>query len=69
VICLVLAAAAIAATPFTQGLSAIGLVVPAAMWVLRWWATRTTVYEFTTQRLKIRSGILNRRLEEMSCTV
>ena len=27
--------------------------------------TRTTVYELTTQRLKIHRGILNRRLEEL----
>jgi hypothetical protein len=65
VFCLLLAAAAIAGVPFTQGLSAIGLVVPILMWIIRWWLTRTTTYEITTQRLRIRSGILNRRLEEL----
>ena len=65
VICIALAGAAIAGIPFTGGLSAIGLALPIAMWTIRWWATRTTLYEITTQRLKIRRGILNRRLDEI----
>ena len=32
---------------------------------MRWWATRTTVYQLTTQRLRIRRGILTRRLDEL----
>lgn len=63
--CLVLAIAAAAAIPFTAGLSAAALVVPLAMWVIRWWLTRSTVYELTSQRLKITYGILNRRLDEL----
>ena len=63
--CLLLAGAAIGGIPFTAGLSAIGLVVPLLMWLIRWWMTRTTSYELTTQRLKIASGILNRKLEEL----
>ena len=64
-ICVVLAVAACVGIPFTAGLSAIGLVVPVVMWIARWWATRCTSYELTTQRLRIRSGILNRRLDEL----
>ncbi len=30
-----------------------------------WWANRATVYELTTQRLRITRGILNRRLDEL----
>jgi uncharacterized membrane protein YdbT with pleckstrin-like domain len=63
--CLLLAAAALGGIPFTQGLSAIGLVLPLLMWVIRWWVTRTTVYELTSQRLKIRRGIFNRRLDDL----
>lgn len=63
--CLLLAAGAIGGIPFTAGLSAIGLAVPLLMWVIRWWVTKSTAYELTTQRLKISSGILNRRLEEL----
>lgn len=63
--CLLLAAAAIGGIPFTLGMSAIGLVVPLVMWIIRWWMTKTTSYELTSQRLKIGSGILNRKLDEL----
>ena len=63
--CLLLAAGALAGVPFTGGLSAAGLVVPICMWMVRWWITRTTVYELTTQRMKVTRGILNRRLDEL----
>jgi len=63
--CLILAGAALAGIPFTQGLSAVGLVLPLAMWIGRWWLTRSTAFELTTQRLKIHRGILTRRLEEV----
>ena len=58
--CVLLAVAALVGIPFTAGLSAIGLVLPFGMWMVRWWMTRTTSYELTTQRLKISSGILSR---------
>lgn len=64
-VCLFLAAAALAGIPFTAGISLVGLLIPAGMWAARWWVTRTTLYELTTQRLRIRSGILNRRLDEL----
>lgn len=63
--CVMLAVAAGVAIPFTAGLSAIGFVLPIGMWIVRWWATKCTAYELTSQRLRIRSGILNRRLDEM----
>jgi len=63
--CVLLAAAALAGVPFTGGLSAAALVIPLGLWLIRWWTTRTTVYELTTQRLKIHRGILTRRLEEV----
>ena len=63
--CALLAAGALAGVPFTAGLSAVALVVPVCMWMVRWWITRTTVYELTTQRMKVTRGILNRRLDEL----
>lgn len=63
--CILLAVGAVVAIPVTAGLSAIGLILPITLWGIRWWATRCTSYELTTQRLRIRSGILNRRLDEM----
>ncbi len=63
--CLLLGAGCIAGAVFTGGLAAAGLVVPLIMWIVRWWVTKCTAYELTTQRLKISSGILNRKLEEL----
>ena len=63
--CALLAAGALAGVPFTAGLSAVALVVPVCMWMVRWWITGMTVYELTTQSLKITRGILNRRLDEL----
>lgn len=63
--CLLLAVACIGGAFVTVGLTVTGLVVPLAMWVVRWWVTKSTSYELTTQRLKISSGILNKRLDEL----
>lgn len=63
--CLLLAAACVVGAAFTAGLSLGGLLVPLLLWAFRWWVTRTTEYELTSQRFKIRSGILNRRLDEL----
>jgi uncharacterized membrane protein YdbT with pleckstrin-like domain len=63
--CVLLAAGAVAGMPFTAGISGVAVIIPVCMWTVRWWMTRTTVYELTTQRLKIHHGILNRRLEEL----
>jgi uncharacterized membrane protein YdbT with pleckstrin-like domain len=63
--CILIAAGCIVGAVFSGGLAAIGLVVPLFMWIVRWWATRTTVYELTSQRLRKRSGILNRQVDEL----
>jgi uncharacterized membrane protein YdbT with pleckstrin-like domain len=67
--CIIIAAgiavgATVAALP-TGGLAYIALVVPVFMWLIRWWITKCTSYELTTQRLKISSGVLNRKLDEL----
>jgi uncharacterized membrane protein YdbT with pleckstrin-like domain len=63
--CALLAIAALAGIPFTGGFSAIGLVIPLAWAPACWWTNRATVYELTSQRLRIMRGILNRRLDEL----
>ena len=68
-LCIILAAAiAVGATVLalpTGGLTYIALVIPVILWMVRWWMTKCTKYELTTQRLRIRSGVLNRRLDEL----
>ncbi|MFO1482651.1 MAG: PH domain-containing protein [Verrucomicrobiaceae bacterium] len=62
---------AVAATMFglaTAGVGALGylaLFIPVVMWGLRWWITKCTFYELTSQRLRIRSGILNKKVDEL----
>jgi uncharacterized membrane protein YdbT with pleckstrin-like domain len=63
--CVLLAVAAVVGALFTAGLSLVGLIIPLAMWGVRWWMTRTTKYELTSQRLRRTSGILNRTLDEL----
>jgi uncharacterized membrane protein YdbT with pleckstrin-like domain len=70
--CLLLAGGiGFAATVFglaTAGVGALGyvaLIIPLLMWLIRWWATKCTTYELTTQRLRIRSGILSKKTDEM----
>lgn len=63
--CILIAVASGAGAFFTAGLAAIGIPVALLMWAIRWWVTKCTAYELTTQRLKISSGILNRKLEEL----
>lgn len=63
--CLILTGGIIAASVLTAGIAAVGLIVPLLMWVIRWWMTKTTSYELTSQRLKIDTGILNRRHDEL----
>ncbi len=68
-LCIILAAAIAAAATLlalpTGGLTYLALIIPALMWLIRWFVTRSTSYELTTQRLRIRSGILNRRVDEL----
>ena len=70
--CLLLAGGiGFAATVFglaTAGIGMLGylaLIIPLLMWMIRWWATKCTTYELTSQRLRIRSGILNKKTDEM----
>jgi uncharacterized membrane protein YdbT with pleckstrin-like domain len=70
--CVVIAAGiAVAATVFglaTAGVGALGyaaLIIPVLMWLIRWWVTKCTAYELTTQRLRIRTGILNKKVDEL----
>jgi uncharacterized membrane protein YdbT with pleckstrin-like domain len=63
--CVLLAVAAGVGAIFTAGLSLVGLIIPLVMWGVRWWMTRTTKYELTSQRLRRTSGILNRTLDEL----
>lgn len=63
--CILVAIGAAVPAPWTSGVSALVLVIPVVLWIIRWWMTRTTVYELTSQRLRIRSGILTRRLDEL----
>lgn len=70
--CVLLAAGiAVAATVFglaTAGVGALGyaaLVIPLVMWLTRWVVTKCTTYELTTQRLRIRAGILNKKVDEL----
>lgn len=63
--CLLLAVGIAVAAVMTAGLAAVGLVVPAGMAAWRWLVTRATVYELTSQRLRVTSGILHRKLEEL----
>ncbi len=70
--CLLLAGGiGFAATVFglaTVGIGALGyiaLVIPLIMWLIRWWATKCTTYELTTQRLRIRAGILSKKVDEL----
>jgi uncharacterized membrane protein YdbT with pleckstrin-like domain len=61
----------VAATVFglaTAGVGALGyaaLIIPVLMWLIRWWVTKCTAYELTSQRLRIRTGILNKKVDEL----
>ena len=68
-LCVILAAAiAVGATVLalpTGGLTYLALIIPVILWLVRWWVTKCTTYELTSQRLRIRSGVLNRRVDEL----
>ncbi len=69
--CVLLAAgivvgATLVALPTGVGaLAYLALLLPLVMWLARWWLTKSTHYELTTQRLRMKSGILNRRVDEL----
>lgn len=60
-----IAVGATVAAPATAGLAYAALVIPVLMWLIRWFITKCTSYELTTQRLKIATGVLNRKLDEL----
>jgi uncharacterized membrane protein YdbT with pleckstrin-like domain len=64
-LCVLLGIGCLVAAAFTGGLAAIGLVVPLVMWAARWWVTKTTRYELTSQRLRKSSGIFTRVVDEL----
>lgn len=41
------------------------LVIPLLVLLWQWLVIRTTVYELTSQRLKLRRGVLNKHLDEV----
>ncbi len=63
--CVLLAVGCIVGTPFTAGLSAIGLVVPVVLWIARWMVTKSTSYHLTSERLMITTGFFNRREDNL----
>lgn len=64
-LCLLLTVAIIVAAVMSAGIALVALVVPLVMAIIRWWMTKTTSFELTSQRLKIDSGIFNRKHEEL----
>ena len=50
---------------FTGGLAYLALLIPLVMWLVRWYATKCTTYTLTSQRLRITSGILNKKVDEL----
>lgn len=41
------------------------LILPALMWLWRWWLTKTTVYTLTNERLMVTSGIITRHQDNL----
>ena len=50
---------------FTGGLAYLALLIPLVMWLVRWYATKCTTYALTSQRLRITSGILSKKVDEL----
>lgn len=65
--CLLLAAGVVAAWWFNrdQPLILAGLILPALWAIVRGIATTAQVYEVTTERIKVRRGLLSRRTDEL----
>ena len=66
-LCLLAAAAVVAAWHFWSLPPAVlaALALPALFALGRWWETRSRVYELTTERIRVRSGVLARRTSEL----
>lgn len=64
-LCLLVAAGLTVLTVFTGPLAGIALVIPFLAAFIRWFLTKSTSYELTTQRLRRVSGILTRHHEDL----
>jgi uncharacterized membrane protein YdbT with pleckstrin-like domain len=64
-LCVLLAVGCVVLAVFSSGLALLGLPVIGIAVLVRWWVTRTTEYLLTNQRLKVWTGILTRRLDEL----
>ncbi len=67
VFCLLIAAFIVAAYFVTAAgpLVLVALVIPVGVILSRWWQTRSQVYEITTERIRIITGIFSRRTNEL----
>jgi uncharacterized membrane protein YdbT with pleckstrin-like domain len=65
--CLLLAAGIVAAYFLTTGgpLVLVALVAPALLALARWIGTRSQVYEVTSERIRVSTGLLSRRTSEL----
>ena len=64
-LCLVAAGVLVGLALVVNPVSLAGLVVPLAVAIWKRFANHCRVYEVTTQRVKLRTGILTRRTEEL----
>lgn len=58
-------AAIVVAGFFTAGLALIALVLPLGYMLWRYLLIRTRVYELTSERLRVTSGVINQHIEEI----
>lgn len=49
----------------SEPLILVGLAIPVILFLAKWIGTRTHVYEITTQRIKLSTGLLSRRTSEL----
>jgi uncharacterized membrane protein YdbT with pleckstrin-like domain len=61
----VLLAVGVGVLAYYTRLGLLGLIVPAGMWLWRWWLTKTTVFTLTNERLLIARGILTRHQDNL----
>jgi len=64
-LCILLAIGIVVLAGFTGGLALAALVIPAAMWLCRWWLTKTTVFTLTNERLLVTRGIITRHQDNL----
>jgi membrane protein YdbS with pleckstrin-like domain len=64
-LCVLLAVGIIVLAVSTAGVAAVALIIPALMWLWRWWLTKTTVYTLTNERLLVTRGIITRHQDNL----